>query len=107
MEEKYQLNTSIDIINDLIKFQLFLLTSNDSNEIKREQFQFNWKDFFSYGSELKSESKVYHYNNLVVENDKILWCYKVIWYGRGPKNYKFHPERLEEDKLKLSLTLNG
>lgn len=106
LEEKHKLNSSTNLLNDLIKFQMFLLTTYVPDEIKSEQFQFNWKDFFSSTQELKSTSKIYHYKNLVLENDKIMWCYKVIWYGRSPKNYKFHPERLEEDRLKLSLTLN-
>jgi radical SAM superfamily enzyme YgiQ (UPF0313 family) len=106
LEEKYQLKTPDNLLHDLVKFQLFLLTSYDSTEIKHEQFNFNWKDYFSNNSKLNSISQVYYYKNLILENDKILWCYKVVWYGRGPKNYKFHPERLEENIPELSLSKN-
>ena len=29
-------------------------------------------------------------------DEKILWGYKTIWYGRQSMNYKFHPENLQE-----------
>ena len=102
LENKLGYNTSNQILNDLIKFQLFLLTTREGEkEIKAENFEYDWKGYFVQKNELKQINKNYYYYNLVRENDHILWAYKTIWYGRQSKNYKFHPEKLEEDKVIL------
>ena len=102
LENKLGYNTSNRILNDLIKFQLFLLTTREGEkEVKTENFEFDWKDYFIQKNELKQIHKNYYYNNLVREKDQIQWAYKAIWYGRQSKNYKFHPEKLEEGEVIL------
>ena len=102
LEKKLGYNTSNRILNDLIKFQLFLLTTQeDEKEIKTGNFEFDWKDYFVKKTKLKQIDKNYYYYNLVRENDQIQWAYKTIWYGRQSKNYKFHPEKLEEGEVIL------
>lgn len=102
LENKLRYNTSNKILHDLIRFQLFLLTTREEEkEIKIENFEFDWKDYFVQENELKQTQKKYHYKNLVREKDPILWNYKTIWYGRQTHSYKFYPEKLEEEKIIL------
>jgi len=97
-ENKYQFNTDKTILQDLIKFQLFLITlRDDTNEVKTEHFKFDWKNFFVNGSTLNQIQKNYNYKNRIIENDPIKWSYKVMWYGRRQENYKFHAENLQEE----------
>ena len=98
LEEKLHLETSDEMINDLVKFQIFLLTTRTDSELKTETFLFDWKDFFVNHSELSKNEKNYFYENPVLEPEKILWGYKTIWYGRQSIIYKFHPENLKEKK---------
>ena len=96
LEAKLQLNSSDELISDLIKFQIFLLTTRTDSKIKNETFIFDWKNFFVNKSKLSKTEKNYFYKNPILENEKILWGYKTIWYGRQSMNYKFHPENLQE-----------
>ena len=98
LETKLQLNSSAELISDLIKFQIFLLTTRTDSKMKNETFLFDWKNFFVNKSKLSKTEKNYFYENPILENDKILWGYKTIWYGRQSMNYKFHPENLQEKK---------
>lgn len=99
LEETFNFNTPVEILNDLIKFQIFLITTRHDSEIKSAHFHFDWKNYFINGSKLKQIEKDYNYKNLVIEHDQILLGYKTIWYGRQSKNYKLHPEALEEGKI--------
>ena len=104
LEQKYNFKTPEKTLNDLIKFQIFLLTTReDFTDIKSEDFIYNWKDFFVNNSELTENSKKYYYTNLVSEKDQIQWAYQTIWFGRYATQYKFHPEFLEETNNQIQL----
>jgi len=96
-EKKQNYGTPKSVLYDLSKFQAFLLTTKDTkNETKIEQFNHDWKNFFTDSTELKQLEKTYYYKNKVMESDQILWNYKVIWYGRRSRDYKCYPENLQE-----------
>ena len=99
IENKYNLETTEEQINDLIKFQAFLITTRDhQEEIKAETFLYNWKKYFIENEKVLREDKVlYCYKNLVVEPDPVLWGWKAAWWGRGSKKYKFYPEHLQNN----------
>ncbi len=99
LEETLNFDTPDEILIDVIKFQIFLITTRQDSEIKSARFHFNWKNYFINGSKLKQIENDYNYKNLVIEHDQILWGYKTIWYGRQSKSYKLHPEALEEGKI--------
>ena len=105
LEDKREFNTEYETLQDLVKFQMFLLTTrDDSRNIKSGDFEFNWKDYFVSDQKLACSKKNYQYENLVLEEDPILWGYKAVFYGRPSKKYKFHPEHLQEGKSELKLT---
>ena len=105
LEDKREFNTGNETLQDLVKFQMFLLTTrDDSRNIKSGDFEFNWKDYFVNDQKLDNSKKNYQYENLVLEEDPILWGYKAVFYGRPSKKYKFHPEHLQEGKSELKLT---
>ena len=91
-------NLSIDneLLDDLIKFQIFLITTKTDEKIKSENFKMSWKDYFTENKQLVKKDKNYFYTNQIIENDSVLWGYKTIWYGRQPGYYKQHPENLDE-----------
>lgn len=96
-EKKYNYNTPKLVLNDLSKFQTFLLNTKDNKkDTKMVQFQYDWKKFFVNNTPLMQIEKIYYYNNKVLETDPILWNYKVIWYGRRSIDYKCYPENLQE-----------
>jgi putative methyltransferase len=98
LESKQDFNTKSEILYDLVKFQLFLLTTrDDSKEIKSDDFEYNWKNFFTNNDKLIGSKNNYKYKNLVLEEDPILWGYEAIFYGRSSKKYKFHPESLQTE----------
>ena len=99
LEEKTRFNTPEKILRDLIKFQVFLLTTRNEQETKKETFDFDWKTFYMRNTSLTENQKNYYYQNLVIENNPIVWGFKAVWYGRQIKNYKTHPEELNEDKV--------
>lgn len=104
IDKKFNLNTPEKLLNDLVKFEVFTLSIRDNkDEVKSENFEFDWKNFFTNdGNELKQISKRYYYKNLVIENDPIMWGYKTIWYGRRAGNYKCQLQRLQEDEMSIS-----
>ncbi len=104
IDKKFNLNTPEKLLNDLVKFEVFTLSIRDNkDEVKSENFEFDWKNFFiNDGSVLKQITKRYYYNNLVIENDPIMWGYKTIWYGRRAGNYKCQLQKLQEDEMPIS-----
>ena len=93
-------HTDHDILKDLVRFQVFLLTTrSDLEKIKSHDFNFNWKDFFVNNVELRSQPKTYFYKNLVTEQDPIQWCWLTAFIGRHEKYYKFHPDELSEKPI--------
>ena len=100
LENKMGYNTSLNVLEDLIKFQVFLLsTRDDVEEIKSETFQFDWKDFFVNNSNmLKPARKKYYFKNMIVESDPIKWNCQAVFWGRRARKYKAHPERIYEYK---------
>ena len=101
IDKKFNLNTPEKLLNDLVKFEVFTLSVRDNkDEIKSENFEFDWKNFFiNDGSELKQIPKKYYYKNLVIENDPVMWGYKAIWYGRRAGNYKCQLQKLQEYEM--------
>ena len=98
LENSLKLNTEIEKLNDLTKFQTFLLTcEDDKRDIKSEDFEFNWKEFFMNAKKLNQTEINYYYENILIEKDIVNWAYKTMWYGRSSKKYKFHPENLKEN----------
>ena len=104
IDKKFNLNTPEKLLNDLVKFEVFTLSIRDNkDEVKSENFEFDWKNFFTNdGNELKQIPKRYYYKNLVIENDPIMWGYKTIWYGRRAGNYKCQLQKLQEDEVSTS-----
>ena len=96
LEHKQGYSTSKDVLEDLVKFQIFLLTTReDTRKIKSNDFEFDWRNFFVNNIPLKHVSKRYFYKNQVLEEDLIRWGYEAIWYGRRSKKFKIYPENLE------------
>ena len=92
-------NTGKDKLNDLIKFQVFLLMTMDRKEkIKSYESKYDWQDFLVNGVDdingLKEYNKTYFYENKIQEDDKEKWCFQAAWVGRSQGNYKCHPEFL-------------
>ena len=101
LEKQRGFETDINVISDLIKFQVYLLmTMNKSDEIKSLSSNYDWKDFLVNNktkmSELTKIPTEYHYKNKVLETERDKWCMTAIWIGRSQGNYKCHPEFLFE-----------
>jgi len=97
LENKFELNTKRNILDDLAKFQVFILTTrDDKRDTKSHTFKYAWKDFFTQKSQLRNIQKNYYYKNLVNENNYVEWGYEAIWFGRASQKYKFHLELLQE-----------
>ena len=92
--------TPLNVLEDLIKFQTFLLsTRDDADSIKSEIFEFNWKDFFVNNSdELKHETKKYSFRNMLTEKDPIKWNYEAIFWGRRANKFRVQPEKIYEEE---------
>lgn len=89
-----------EVIEDLIKFQVFLLSTMDRKEdLKVHKSQYAWKEFFAGNydnlDKLCAATTQYSWKNKVTLEDKAQWCYRAIWVGRNQGNYKCHPEFLE------------
>ena len=96
LNEKNNLSMNEGLLNDLINFQIFLLTTKIDSQTKSENFKNNWKDYFVNEAKLENRETNYSYDNQIIEKDPILWGFKTIWYGRQPGDYKLHPDNLEE-----------
>ena len=96
-----QLNLTVDagITDDLVRFQVFLLSTMDRKEaVKTHRSKYAWKEFLIEGhrklDDLVAQPTEYSWDNKVTIEDKAEWCYKAIWVGRNQGNYKCHPEFL-------------
>ena len=100
LEKKLGYTTHKEILQDLVKFQLFLIsTKEDQDVIKSENFDYDWKGFFDNSSELKQTKKSYNYKNQVIEKDDFEWNKRAIWYGRRGKICKFDSNNLSESQI--------
>ena len=103
-EQEFSYNTSNSVLEDLSKFQVFLLTTRDDKDhIKTENFEFGWKSFFVNKTILSPTLKNYYFKNPVIEKDFKQWCKEVIWFGRRSNQFKCHPEQLQERKPEVEL----
>ena len=96
-ENENNIHTTEKIIQDLIRFNSFLLTLRNEPVIRTDEFQYNWKEFFVNGSDLVEDKKNYFYENKNNEQDPILWGYNAIWYGRATQQFKQIPKNIKED----------
>jgi len=96
LNEKNNLSINEGLQDDLINFQIFLLTTRTDSQTRSENFKNNWKNYFVNEGKLENKETNYSYDNKIIEKDPILWGFKTIWYGRQPGEYKLHPDNLEE-----------
>jgi len=94
VENTKSFDTPKEVINDLIHFQLFLLTTRNEPENKCEEFEYNWKDYFVTELSLKQENQKFSYKNKNIEKDPIMWGYNSIWYGRATQQFKTLPQNI-------------
>ena len=99
IEDKINFKTPLTIIADLVKFQVYVLTTRNEPEIKLEHFSYDWKHFFTFKSQLKSGIFTYHYMNKVIEKDPIIFNYNAIWYGRDTQQFKTIVENIQDKKF--------
>ena len=109
--KKNNLSISNKIVKDLIKFQVFILSTMDhKEEYKKQSFNFVWNVFFQNNDDnlknLKEYEVTYSWKNKVTIKDKAEWCYKAIWVGRNQGNYKCHPEFLNYSFLNKKIKMN-
>jgi len=99
-ENKIGVNSKTNVLSDLIKFQIFLLTTRDHlEEMKNEKFMFDWKNYFTNQTELKYMIKEYNYKNQITEKDPVKWTWEVVWFGHKEIKYKYHPKFLQESVI--------
>ena len=99
-ENKIGCHPQSEVLNDLIRFQRFLLTTREHlEEIKTDEFIFDWKSFFIGDAEIKQSSKHYYYKNQITEKDLIQWAWQLVWFGHKELKYKFNPKFLQEDPI--------
>jgi len=101
LENQLGVQTDLEVIEDLVRFQVFLLSTMDRKEpVKVHASQYAWKEFLVNGETsiggLIRVNKEYSWENKVTLGDKAEWCYRAIWVGRNQGNYKCHPEFLLE-----------
>ena len=97
VEDEHGFTTDKNILNDLAKLQVFLLTTRQSTkEIQSEHFEYDWKNYFINNNELKRSKKSYSYKNKIIEKDPYQWSKKTIWYGRRSRDFKCNPEEINE-----------
>jgi len=102
LDKKLGLEADIQMIEDLVNFQVFLLSTMDRKEpVKKHFAKYAWKEFWANGATstetLLRETREYSWENKVTESDRAQWCYKAIWVGRNQGNYKCHLEFLNEN----------
>jgi len=100
LEKELSFGTDIEVIEDLVAFQVFILSTMDHKaELKKHISKFGWKEFLVDGvgeiDALEQSSRQYSWKNKVTLEDTAEWCYRAIWVGRNQGNYKCHPEHLD------------
>ena len=100
LQDRLKLPVNPEILEDLVRFQVFLLSTMDHKApVKSFHAKFAWKEFLVEGrdslDELDAIATEYSWNNKVTLENKAEWCYKAIWVGRNQGNYKCHPEFLD------------
>ncbi len=107
LERKLGYATPKEILRDLAKFQLFLIsTKENQNVTKSETFEYDWKEFFASSSQLRKIEKNYNYKNQIVEKDDFEWNKRAIWYGRRGKTCKFDSNKLSETPINFEIIRN-
>ena len=107
LETKLGYATPKEILRDLAKFQLFLIsTKENQNVTKSETFEYDWKEFFASSSQLRKIEKNYNYKNQIVDKDDFEWNKKAIWYGRRGKTCKFDSNKLSETPINFEIIRN-
>ena len=107
LENKEKFHSKSEILNDLIKFQIFLLTTRANlEEIKEEKFVYDWKDYFVNNSAITKNKVKYFYKNKITEKDPIKWVCDVVWYGRKEIKYKMYPKLLQVNSLIINEIVN-
>jgi hypothetical protein len=103
IDGRLDLGTRAELLDDLARFQVFLLSTMDRREaVKQLTAHYGWRDFFSGGDGVESLERVdvqYTWANRVIEDDPVQWQYKAIWLGRTQGNYRCRPEALGEEKI--------
>lgn len=99
LEKELGFSTAPEVLEDLVQFQVFILSTMDRKEpVKAHTANFAWKEFLVEGrrnvNDLVRVRQEYSWDNKVTLADKAEWCYKAIWVGRNQGNYKCHPEFL-------------
>ena len=108
LENKLKIKTDKTVLADLIKFQIFLLTmKEDCREIKHEEFDFDWKDYFVNKKELEKINIDYSYKNQILEEDDIQWLIKTLWYGRIATKYKVRPDALKRERSEIPKSITN
>lgn len=87
-DRKFGYNTSNEILQDLIKLQMLLLSTFEKNEYKSENIKFNWKEFFDNDKRLEIKQETYLLKNQIIESQYTEWCKKVMWHGRHHNKQK-------------------
>ena len=96
LEKNENYKTNKMVIEELIKFQIFILTLRNQDKIKKCKFRYDWKNFFLGGKFLEEVDKTYTYQNKMIEDDPVQWGYKTIWYGRRSNQFRSSLENLIE-----------
>lgn len=103
LENKEEFHSKSEILDDLIKFQIFLLTTREHlEEIKEEEFVYDWKNYFVNNSAITKSKIKYFYKNKVTEKDPIKWIWNVVWFGRKEIKNKMFPKFLQVDFLAIN-----
>jgi hypothetical protein len=89
------------VLADLVRFQVFLLSTMDHLERwKTCDSRYAWKRFLLDGcprlGDLEELPTEYSWENKVTIADPIQWRYKAVWLGRTQGNYKCHLAALHE-----------
>ena len=83
-------------LDDLIDFQLFTLAHRDNPAFIVQQFDYDWKRYFTDGR-LEQRAITFAWDNKITQYvDSDDWNKQAIWYGRRKITYKARLEDLRE-----------
>ena len=104
LEKELNFATDVEVIEDLVHFQVFILSTMDHKGVTKEHVSnFGWKEFLVEDlcsiDALDRKPRKYSWENKVTLEDTAEWCYRAIWVGRNQGNYKCHPEHLNENVI--------